>query len=349
MAFQTATGYTNLPNGVFSPTIYSQKVQKQFRKKTVVNDITNSDYFGEIANQGDTVRIIKEPEITVQALARGQQLVTQDIQDEDFTLTVDRANYYQFGVDDIEKQQAHVNWESLATDRAGYNLAQVFDRDVLGYMSGYETATPNGTVWTARTTPVGTKAESTADNDELFSIHKLNRSHFVTGGSTSESVAVGVQGTYDITPVDLLNRFNRLLDEQNVDKDGRWLVVDPVFLEILMAENSKFMNHDYQDTESLSNGKVMSAKVRGFRLYMSNNLPRIGNGPAVLDNNGSSTDYGVIIAGHDSAVATAEQISKTESFRSQNGFFDVVRGMHLYGRKILRPQGLLRAWYNKAN
>ena len=43
MAFQSATGYFNLPNGAFSPTIYSQKVQKQFRKTTVAGDITNSD------------------------------------------------------------------------------------------------------------------------------------------------------------------------------------------------------------------------------------------------------------------------------------------------------------------
>lgn len=43
MAFQTAAGYSNLPNGVFSPTIYSKKVQKQFRKESVVEAITNND------------------------------------------------------------------------------------------------------------------------------------------------------------------------------------------------------------------------------------------------------------------------------------------------------------------
>ena len=52
MAFSSATGYQNLPNGNFSPVIYSKQVQLAFRKSTVVGDITNSDYFGEIANQG---------------------------------------------------------------------------------------------------------------------------------------------------------------------------------------------------------------------------------------------------------------------------------------------------------
>ena len=66
MAFRAAAGYANLPNGNFSPIIYSKKVQTAFRKASVVEDITNNDYFGEIANFGDTVRIIKEPEISVQ-------------------------------------------------------------------------------------------------------------------------------------------------------------------------------------------------------------------------------------------------------------------------------------------
>ena len=92
MAFQTASGYGNLPNGNFSSVIYSKKVQLAFRKSTVVGDITNSDYFGEIAAQGDTVKIIKEPEISVSAYARGTQVSAQDLDDEDFSLVVDPTN-----------------------------------------------------------------------------------------------------------------------------------------------------------------------------------------------------------------------------------------------------------------
>jgi len=346
MAFPSATGYGNLPNGKFSPVIYSQKVQKQFRKKSVVEDITNSEYFGEISNYGDSVQIIKEPEIAISKYARGTQLTSQDLEDQDFTLIVDRANSFQFQVDDIEKKQSHVNWMDMATDRAAYNLAQEFDSDVLGYLTGYEKSTSTG-LWTARSAPVGTKSEASADSDELFGIHKLNRSSFVSGGAAADSIAVGVSGTYDATPLQILNRFNRLLDQQNVEKEGRWVVVDPVFLEILMDENSKFVNSDWQEGEQLSNGKISASKIRGFRVYSSNNLAYIGNGPGTPDNNGSQTDYGFIVAGIDSAVATAEQINKTESFRSPFGFSDIVRGMHMYGRKILRPQGLLRAAYNK--
>jgi hypothetical protein len=56
----------------------------------------------------------------------------------------------------------------------------------------------------------------------------------------------------------------------------------------------------------------------------------------------------VLVARHDSAVATAEQISKTETYRDPDSFADIVRGMHLYGRKILRPEALVTAKYNAA-
>lgn len=345
MAFQSAVGYGQLQTGVWSPTIYSKTVQKQFRKSSIAKDITNNDYFGEISNFGDSVIIIKEPEITITPYARGTQLTPQDLLDDSFTLIIDRANSFNFQVDDIEKKMSHVNWASLASDRAAYRLADTYDRDMLAYMSGYQYSATTG-LWTVRTAAVGTNAESTAGTDELLSTMKLTRATFVSGGSSSESIAVGVAGTYDVTPLAVLSRMSRLMDVQNVDKKGRWVVVDPVFEEILRDENSKFMDRFFQEGEQLSNGRISSNEVRGFRLYSSNNLPVVGTGPGTADNNGSSANYGLIIAGHDSSVATAETINKTESFRSPNTFADVVRGMHMYGRKILRPQALCTAIYN---
>ncbi len=82
MAFPSASGHGNLPNGNFSPVIYSKQVQLAFRKASTVEDITNNDYFGEIANMGDSVKIIKEPEVSVQSYARGTQITAQDLNDE---------------------------------------------------------------------------------------------------------------------------------------------------------------------------------------------------------------------------------------------------------------------------
>tara|TARA_R110001592_G_scaffold217003_1_gene470685 strand:+ start:186 stop:479 length:294 start_codon:yes stop_codon:yes gene_type:complete len=96
MAFQSASGHGNLPNGNFSSIIYSKKVQLAFRKATVTGDITNSDFIGELNSVGDTVRIIKEPEISVSAYSRGTTISAQDLDDEDFSLVIDKANYFAF-------------------------------------------------------------------------------------------------------------------------------------------------------------------------------------------------------------------------------------------------------------
>lgn len=350
MAFQAATGWNNLPNGVFSPTIYSKKVLKTYRKTAVAEAITNNDYFGEISAFGDSVKIIKEPEITVVPYARGAKIVPQDLEDSDFSLTIDRANYFAFRVDDIEVSQSHVNWEELASNRAAYKMAQAIDRDLLGYMSGYELSTPESSTWTARTTAVGTASRSTADSDELLAVHKIQKSFFSSSGTGTNSVPVGVSGTYDVTPLGLLNRMKRLLDEQNVPEDNRWVVVDPVFVELLNDENSKLINNDYAGGgdagDQLRNGQILRGKIRGFRVYESNNLPYLGTGPDTLSTTGSASNYGIIVAGHNAAAATAQQLTKTERMRATDSFGDIVRGMHLYGRKILRPESLIRAKWN---
>jgi hypothetical protein len=77
-------------------------------------------------------------------------------------------------------------------------------------------------------------------------------------------------------------------------------------------------------------------------VFVSNNLPSIGTGSSTTGGTNAS-NYGLIVAGHSSAVATAEQINKTETYRDPDSFADVVRGMHLYGRKILRPEALVNA------
>ena len=344
MAFQTASGYGNLPNGNFSPVIYSQKVQKTFRKSSVVEDVTNTDYMGEIANYGDSVRIIKEPEIAVSSYARGTTLATQDITDADFSLVIDQANYFQFAIDDIESAHSHVNFMELATDRAAYRLRDEFDAEVMGYMSGYEKNSSG--VWVPRTAPNGTKADAGADADELFASNKLDAATF--GGVSGDSIQLApsvASGSGVASPLAVLNRIARQMDLANVDTESRWVIVDPVFIEMLMDENSKLVDADFGGNGELQNGKVFS-NLRGFKVYKSNNLPFVGTGAGATA--GGATDFGVIVAGHNSAVATAQQIDKTESFRDPNTFADKVRGMQLYGRKILRPEALFTAAYSLA-
>ena len=352
MAFGTAGGYGNLPNGNFSPIIYSKQVQLAFRKGSVVDAITNSDYFGEIANMGDSVKVIKEPEITVKAYSRGTTITPQDLDDEEFSLTIDKANYFAFKVDDIEEAHSHVNFQELASNRAAYRLADQFDQDVLGYMSGYKQSTLHSAADTANTTTNGSVAVSTAGTDELLSSMQIDAADFA--GTAADAVAIQprMPGATDSTPaagdtfpLTLIARMSRLMDQQNVDTNGRWLVLDPVFIEVLKDEDSRLFQSDWGGS-GLQNGLVMN-NLHGFKVYQSNNLPSLGTGPATTGTN-SSTNFGVIVAGHSSSVATAEQINKTETYRDPDSFADIVRGMHLYGRKILRPEAIATAIYHLA-
>ena len=233
MAFKTAAGYGNLPNGNFSPVIYSKQVQLAFRKTSVVENITNSDYFGEIANMGDSVKIIKEPEITVKEYARGANVQPQDLDDEDFTLTIDKANYFAFKIDDIEEAHSHVNFSQLASDRAGYRLKDNYDQDVLGYLSGFAQASNNAVASSANSTVNGTKAVSTAGSDELLTSMKLRKDSFgniTTSSAGDHSIPIAprlggatAQATATATPLQVIARMARLLDTQFVDTDGRWV------------------------------------------------------------------------------------------------------------------------------
>jgi hypothetical protein len=356
MAFPKAAGYGNLPNGNFSPVIYSKQVQLAFRKASTVEDITNSDYFGEIANMGDSVKIIKEPEVSVQTYARGTQITAQDLDDEDFTLVVDQANYFAFKIDDIEAAHSHVNFMAMASDRAAYRLRDQYDQDVLGYLSGFSQSAKHVNADTARTTAPGTKAVSTADSDELLSSMKLKKGDFgnittASAGNHSIPLAARLPGatslpTATASPLMVIARMGRLMDQQFVDTTGRWLVVDPVFIELLKDEDSRLLNSDFGGS-GLQNGLVIN-NLHGFRVYVSNNLPKIGTGPGTTGTANQNSNYGVIVAGHESAVATAQQITKTENYRDPDSFADIVRGMHLYGRKILRPEAIVTAKYNAA-
>ena len=352
MAFSSASGHNNLPNGNFSAVIYSKKVQKAFRKSSVCEDITNTDYLGEISSFGDSVKIIKEPEITVSTYARGTQVAAQDLSDADFSLVIDQANYFMFKMDDIETAHSHVNFMDLATDRAAYRLRDTFDQEVLGYLTGWELNSSN--VWVRRTAANGTKADSSAGNDELLAANSLDITDFggsdlgVAGEVTSIPVSAGGGSAGVTSPLAILNRMARKMDEANVDTADRWFVADPVFYEMLMDENSKFVNADFGGGEEIRNGRVGEGLIRGFKVYKSNNLPYVGTGAGTTLSTGSETDFGVVVAGHKSSVATAQQLNKTESYRDPQSFADIVRGMQLYGRKILRPEAIMTATYNVA-
>ena len=350
MAITSASGGFT---GNFSPIMYSKQAQIALRKAAVTNAITNNSYFGEIANQGDVVRIQKEPDVTVNALERHTNISVQKLADEDFSLTIDKANYFAFKMDDIEEQFSHVDFVSLAADRAAYKMADSLDTDVLSYMSGYSTA------GALTTTVSGTAQHPTSGNltGEFLTANHLKKGDFSSittssAGDHSIPLAIRLPGTQTVptatvTPLTVIARMARKMDTANIDSRDRWLVIDPIMVELLKDEDSRLVNADFGGNGELMNGLVAN-NIHGFKVYVSNSLPSKGTGAGTAGTANQDTNFGVILAGQMEAVASAEQINKVENYRDPDSFADIVRGMHLYGRKILRPEALVSAKYNVA-
>lgn len=152
---------------------------------------------------------------------------------------------------------------------------------------------------------------------------------FVAGLYTGVAAQNAV-GTQAITTGDAaytgLRKLALKLDEANIPKQGRWAVV-PSWYHSLLLENNKFVDLSASGTsEPLMNGLV--GRALGMTIYASNNAPLV-----------TGDDY-ACMAGTNAAITMAEQVTQTEAMRSELRFGDRVRGLLVYGAKLMRPDGL---------
>ena len=306
-----ANSVSGQANSFFLPSIYSKKVLNFFRKSSVVEAITNTDYTGEISAYGDSVKIIKEPVISVSDYTRGSDTTATKLTDQELTLVVDSAKAFKFIVDDIETKMSHVNFKEVASSSAAYALKDSFDAAVIATMfSGVSSSSPDHVLGADNATDL---AAGTFDG---------------TG-----NLDIGF-GSSEHDPIDVLARMARLLDEQNVPEEGRWFVAGPDFYEVIGQASSKLLSVDFNAGQgSIRNGLVSSGKLRGFDMYKSNNIAATSNAA------------GKCLGGHISSTATAQTIVSTEVLRDPSSFGDIVRGLHVYGAKVLRGEALVSAFY----
>ena len=291
-------GVSGQTNGFFIPEIYSKKVQIALRKAAVAEAVCNTDYMGEISSFGDTVNIIKEPQIAVADYTRGLAVTSTDLTDQELVLTVDQAKSFSFKIDDLEKRFSHVNFQAIAADNAAYALRDAMDSNILAAISAGATAT--------------------------------------TGmGTTSTPIDIGF-GSGEVDPLNQMALAAKVLDEANAPEDGRWFVAAPEWYNALSNSASKLLSVDFNAGQgSIRNGLVASGLLRGFSMYKSNNLPTndlSGATPA-----GSATAPEALF-GHMSSTAAASSMNKVETVRDTGTFSDIVRGLMVWGRKVLRPE-----------
>ncbi len=275
----------------FIPEIWSAAVFDIFQKNLVYGGLANTDYQGEIRQYGDTVRINEIGDITINAYTKNSTtaITIQELADSQQVLTIDRARYWGFKLDDLDQAQTNPKLMSKAMERAAYNLKDETDSYLATLMS------------------TGNFFQGT-NSTELGST--------VTALSAASTAVVVAFSWYD-----------RIMNQNNVPTNGRWIVVPPAIAQQLVnariiaeTANSQVMN---EGTKSIGN-------FYGFDVFVSNNC------------------YGVpssqwhVIAGHSAGLTFAGQLTKVEAYRDQDSFSDVVRGLYVYGAKITRPNAIIK-------
>lgn len=125
---------------------------------------------------------------------------------------------------------------------------------------------------------------------------------------------------------DALVDMSTLLTEANVPMEGRWVVV-PAWYHGLLLKDKRFVGNGTDYNKAILEGGEVGVAA-GFLVSLSNNVP-----------NTTGTKY-KIIAGTNEAGSYAEQILKAEAYRPEKRFSDAVKGLHVYGAKVLQPKCL---------
>lgn len=298
----TADGYA----GKFIPEIWSGKLQVKFYATTVLSEITNNDWEGEIKDQGDKVEIRTVPTITINNYVKGQTLSSQVPTNDVVELLIDKGKYFQVVVDDVDDVQSDLKLMDIFTNDASQQMKIAIDTDVF-----------SGLVDSAAAANKGAAAGAISGD--------LNLGDATTAASVTAS-----------TVLDKILNMGQALDEQNAPEDGRWLLI-PAWM-AAMIKNSD-LKQAYLTGDSVSplrNGKV--GMIDRFTLYVSNLLPS-----QVIN---TAKAYH-IFAGTRDAITFASQITKMESLRSTTTFGNIVRGLNVYGFKVVKPEALVEGVVTK--
>ncbi|MGM9594198.1 MAG: P22 phage major capsid protein family protein [Candidatus Onthomonas sp.] len=132
---------------------------------------------------------------------------------------------------------------------------------------------------------------------------------------------------------DYLVDLGVVLNEANVPMMGRWVVVPPWFHGLLLKD-PRFVGNGTGYSQAVLQGGLVG-EAAGFQIHLSNNVP-----------NTSGAKYKVI-AGTNAAGAFAEQLVELEAYRLEKNFSDAVKGLHVYGAKVIQPKALAVMTCNK--
>lgn len=305
MAVPSAAGYPQ-HSGVLIPEVWSGKILAKFYATTVMAHICNTDYEGEIKDQGDKIIIRTTPDVVIKNYTKGQTLDVQNPQPNVIEFPIERAKYWNVHIDDIDKFQSDLNYMEDWSRDAAQQLKIDWDRDFLGDV--YVDADPANR---------GATAGAISASINL-------------GEAGSTNVVVG-NGSGEVTPIQFLLSIAQVMDEQNVPEEDRKVVV-PAWL------TARLKNSDIKDASLTGDGK---SALRSGRVGMVDRL-EVFNSNLIPMEMQTATKCWNGIAAHKSAISFAAQLTKNEVLTQlEQTFGSRARGLAVADWKVLKPQALV--------
>ena len=294
----------------FIPEIWSGKLIEKFYASTVLSAISNTDYQGEITNKGDKVKIRTKPTITISDYRADGDLAVQRPEGGLVELAIDQGKYFNLILDDVMEVQSDLNLLSMWSDDASEQFKITVDQAVLlGMLGG------------AASVNKGSSAGAISGNINLG----------VTGTPLAATAAAA---TSKVDILSIILRLGQVLDEQNIPETGRWIVL-PTWAATLIKQSELRQAYLSGDGVSmLRNGRL--GMVDRFTIYSSNLLPK----GAVT---GLAAGEYAIYAGHAHGLTFASQFTKLETIRSERTFGTLLRGLQVYGYKVVDSKAIAQA------
>ena len=300
----------------FIPEIWSGKLVEKFYDSTVLAAISNTDYEGEITSHGDKVKIRTKPTITIKDYRADGALELERPEGSVIDLLIDKGKYFNTILDDVMETQSDLNALSMWADDAAEQMKIKIDTAVLKDIL-------NGADVKNR----GTTAGIISGDINL-------------GATTTPlSLVAASPSAGQVEILDMLLRLGQALDEQNIPEQGRWIVM-PAWASTMIKRSE--LRQAYLSGDSVSmlrNGRL--GMIDRFTLYVSNLLP---NGVA----GGLAAGEFAVYAGHAHGLTFASQMTKVETLRSESTFGTLLRGLQVYGYKVIDDIALAQAVVAKA-
>jgi hypothetical protein len=303
MGYPVAPGRPNY-SGNFIPEIWSGKLIENFYDATVLAAISNTDYEGEIRQMGDTVNIRTTPEITIRSYTKGQTLVVENPDKPKIQLVIDKGEYFACVEDDVDKVQADINLMDTWSKDASERMKIKIDQRVLTDLLPDIASTNKGATAGAKTASF----------------------NLGTNAAPLTVTKDGIGGTTSV--VDLIVDMGTVLDEANAPEAGRYLVIPAKMAGLIKKSELKDASLTGDNISVVRNGRL--GMVDRFTIYVSHNL---------FVSSGKFS----IIAGHKMGFTFASQMTEMETIRSESTFGDIVRGLQVYGYKVVKGEALSQA------